>query len=260
MHNKIKAVLFDIEGTIYANGFWFDDAINTIQWLIDNNINIRFITNKTTTNQKTIWKLFDDTPFNIPQNWIYTPVFTARQWFLESTLERGILPLVHSDVLPDLEGLPLIYDENVDYVLVGNMDNEWNIDILNIALRALLQGAKLTTLEMNKSWIANDGHRLLAGPFVKALEYASGIQAEVTFGKPSQVLFKMVLADVNVEAFETLMVGDDLEADIVGATQLGIGGFLVRTGSFSGDRATGPNDLIEIADSVAKLKEYIGNM
>jgi HAD superfamily hydrolase (TIGR01458 family) len=257
MVSKVTSVLFDIEGTIHSNGEWIEGALETILWLISSKINVRFITNKTNTNQETIKDLFEDIPFSIPQNWIYTPVFTAKQWFLRSNPRGKILPLVHSSVIRDLEGLRLTQDANAEYVLLGNMDDEWNIHSLNTALRALLKGAKLTTLEMNKSWVADDGHRLLTGPFVKALEYASDKKCEVTFGKPSKVLFNTVLADINTTATETLMVGDDLEADIIGATEIGIRGFLVKTGRFSGDKITGYNGLIEVADSVASLKTYL---
>ena len=256
MPAKVKAVLFDIEGTIYANGVWIDGAIDTIQWLLENGIAVRFVTNKTTASQETIWQLFNDTALDIPREWVYTPAFSAKRWFLKTPVKNGILPLVHSSVLVDLDGLDLTQSENADFVLLGNMGEEWQIDLLNKALRAVLNGATLTTLEMNKSWVANDGHRLLAGPFVKALEYAAGSACEVVFGKPSSVLFNTILADVNVDAAEALIAGDDLDADILGAVQLGMRGFLVKTGRYSGGAAN-LNGRIEVAESVASLRAYL---
>jgi FMN phosphatase YigB (HAD superfamily) len=63
---------------------------------------------------------------------------------------------------------------------------------------------------------SEDGLTLDAGPFVAALEYASGKTALVV-GKPEPAFFEAALRDLGREAHEVAMVGDDAESDVAGA-------------------------------------------
>ena len=58
----------------------------------------------------------------------------------------------------------------------------------------VMDGAELIALQKNRFWLTADGLSLDAGPFVAAIEYASGTEALVV-GKPSEAFFELVLAD-----------------------------------------------------------------
>ncbi|HTG49821.1 MAG TPA: HAD-IA family hydrolase, partial [Gemmatimonadales bacterium] len=81
------------------------------------------------------------------------------------------------------------------------------------------------------------GERLAldAGPFVAALEYASGSTAAVA-GKPSPGFFAAAVRSLGLAADRSVaMVGDDLWSDVQGAQRAGLQGWLVRTGKFRED-------------------------
>jgi ribonucleotide monophosphatase NagD (HAD superfamily) len=86
-------------------------------------------------------------------------------------------------------------------------------------------------LQRNRVWESERGLVLDAGPFVVALEYASGREALVT-GKPSPAFFATALRELGAPADRVAMIGDDLEADVGGAIEAGLDGVLVRTGKF----------------------------
>ena len=58
------------------------------------------------------------------------------------------------------------------------------------------------------------------GAFVAGLEYATGVEATVV-GKPSAACFAAALAALDAEPELTWMVGDDIDADVAGATHPG---------------------------------------
>ncbi len=70
-----------------------------------------------------------------------------------------------------------------------------------------------------------------AGPFVAALEYATGRQA-ILFGKPSRAFFEAALESLGCAAHEAVMVGDDVESDVAGAQAASLLGLLVKTGKY----------------------------
>ena len=106
----------------------------------------------------------------------------------------------------------------------------------------------MVALQRNRYWQTESGLALDAGPFVAALEFASGKDASVV-GKPERDFFRLALEDLGLEAGQVAMVGDDAEADVVGARRAGLVGIQVRTGKWQAD--VGEADLV--IDSVADL-------
>ena len=123
----------------------------------------------------------------------------------------------------------------------------------NRAFQALVGGASLVAMHRNLDWQTDQGLQLDMGAFVVGLEKATGVAATVA-GKPSRAFFGAVLAEVGVQADEALMIGDDIDADVLGAQASGIHGVLVRTGKFRQetlDRATEQPD--HVVGSIAEV-------
>ena len=115
--------------------------------------------------------------------------------------------------------------------------------------------ASLIALGSTRFWQAPDGLRLDAGPFVAALEYATGRKA-VVCGKPAETFFHAAAARLGFAPEEILMIGDDIDIDVGGAQRAGLRGALVRTGKFrDGDlnRAVRPDVVL---DSIAELPAW----
>ena len=121
-----------------------------------------------------------------------------------------------------------------DAVIMGDLGEAFGFEILNRAFRMVMDGAELVALQKNRFWRTEDGLSLDAGPFVAAIEYATGRDAKVV-GKPSASFFELVLEGLGSAPERAAMVGDDVETDIGGAMRAGLAGILVRTGKFRED-------------------------
>jgi HAD superfamily hydrolase (TIGR01458 family) len=122
-----------------------------------------------------------------------------------------------------------------------------------------MDGADLIALQHNRYWRRADGLALDVGAYAAALEYASGVESTV-IGKPSREFFRAALAELGAEPDRAVMVGDDIEGDIVGGLGAGIASVLVRTGKYREDAvaASGvvPSATVDsIADVPALLAE-----
>src|SRR5690606_19090550 len=116
-------------------------------------------------------------------------------------------------------------------VVIGDLGEGWSFSRLNAAFRQVLGGATLLALQKNRYWRTGDGLSLDAGPFVAALEYATGVEA-VVVGKPSEDFFRLAAASMALPPDRITVIGDDLESDVGGAQAAGMRGILVRTGKF----------------------------
>jgi ribonucleotide monophosphatase NagD (HAD superfamily) len=109
----------------------------------------------------------------------------------------------------------------------------------------------------NRWWQTADGPRLDAGAFVAGLEYVAQVEAEVV-GKPTAAYFEAALAELDSRPSEAVMVGDDVEADIGGAKQIGMRGVLVRTGKFRSEALEEADPQPDaVIGSIAELPAWI---
>jgi len=118
--------------------------------------------------------------------------------------------------------------------VLGDLGDGFTAEVLNDAFRLLMDGAELVALQHNRYWRRADSIVLDVGAYSAALEYASSRDA-VVVGKPAPAFFAAALADLGADAEVTVMVGDDVDADVGGALAAGLRGILVRTGKYRSD-------------------------
>jgi HAD superfamily hydrolase (TIGR01458 family) len=137
--------------------------------------------------------------------------------------------------------------------VIGDYAERWTFASLNRAFRCLMADPPpaLVALGMTRYWQAEDGLRLDTGPFVAALEYATGRQA-IVLGKPAKPFFDSALEQLGVSAAAACMIGDDIRGDIGGAQAAGIRAILVQTGKFR------PADLDGDIEPAAVLPSFAG--
>jgi HAD superfamily hydrolase (TIGR01458 family) len=231
---EITGFLIDIDGVLYTGDTPVPGARVAITSLVDQGYLFRCVSNSTRKCRATIAARLEQLGFDIPKHTIFTPPLAAVRFMQETGKHRAYL-LTTGDVDRDFEGA--CSDDGstaVDYVIVGDAGDKATYASMNHAFRCLIEGADLIALEKDRYWMATDGLSLSAGPFVTALESATGKTATVV-GKPSKAFFELALHDMGLAAQEVVMIGDDILTDIGGAQAAGMRGVLVRTGKFRKD-------------------------
>jgi HAD superfamily hydrolase (TIGR01458 family) len=218
---------------------------------------IRLVTNTTMRPRRSILERLERLGIDADPSELITPATLAARRCEEAGYESVSL-IVLDELREDLEGLRE-GDGPVDAVIAGDLGDRWDYEVLNRAFRRLMDGAELIALQKNRYWETSEGISLDAGPFVAALEYATGREAEV-LGKPSDAFFQLALSELGVGADAVAMVGDDVEADVGGAMDAGLAGILVRTGKYREDqvRASGIEPTATV-DSIAEVPQLLSS-
>jgi HAD superfamily hydrolase (TIGR01458 family) len=245
---EFQGFLIDLDGVLYIGDHAIDGAQAAIRFLEDNGYMYRYISNTTRKSRQTIASYLSNLGFDIPISYIFTPPVAAVS-YMKKTRRIGYYLIATGDVYKDFEEVPGAgSDTKPDWVIIGDAGDKITYGSMNAAFRCLMEGAELIALEKDRYWMAADGLSLSAGPFVQALEYATGKTAMV-MGKPSKAFFNLALEDMHLRADQVAMIGDDIMTDIGGAHKAGMKGILVRTGKFCEDtvRAAGitPDWVIE---------------
>ncbi|MFA6363143.1 TIGR01458 family HAD-type hydrolase [Methanoregula sp.] len=231
---KITGFLIDIDGVLYTGDTPVPGAREAIAYLMDQGYPFRCVSNSTRKCRATIAAKLETMGFDIPESAIFTPPLAAVRFMQETGKHRAYL-LTTGDVDRDFAGT--CTDDGsiaVDYVIVGDAGDRVTYASMNHAFRCLMEGADLIALEKDRYWMDKDGLSLSAGPFVAALESATGKTATVV-GKPAKAFFDLALRDRGLDARGVVMIGDDILTDIGGAQGAGMRGVLVRTGKFRED-------------------------
>jgi HAD superfamily hydrolase (TIGR01458 family) len=253
MHDfsKIKGILFDLDGVLYIGNHPIVGAIETIQAVRDAGLTCRFVTNTSTLSLASLQEKLNKLGFDAKKLEIISAPQAALN-FLKQQKEPICRLLLADDVKKDFAE---IQQSNTDanFIVVGDIGNSWSYSMLNEIFACMMKGAKLIAIHKNRFWQTEHGLQMDIGAFIHGLEYASNTQAMI-IGKPSLDFFNAVLEDMQLNANEALMIGDDIDSDISGAQIAGLSGVLVRTGkyrqSYVDQSKTKPSAII---DSIAAL-------
>uniref|UniRef100_A0A8C3IWV9 Phospholysine phosphohistidine inorganic pyrophosphate phosphatase n=1 Tax=Chrysemys picta bellii TaxID=8478 RepID=A0A8C3IWV9_CHRPI len=191
-------------------------------------LKLRFCTNETqATRGKFVAKL-QRLGFNILVNEVTAPAPAACRILKERNLRPHLL--VHDDLVPEFDQLD---KANPNCVVIGDAADNFSYKNLNEAFRVLigLENPILISLGRGRYYKETDGLKLDVGVYMKALEYACDVQAEVV-GKPAKMFFQSALAEMEVEPQQAIMIGDDIVNDVGGAQQCGMRALQVRTGKY----------------------------
>ncbi len=245
-----KGLLIDLDGTLYVEGTPIPNAREALSRLEAAGVPYRYVTNTTRRPRREVVSRLRELGFPARENLVFAPASAAN-----ALLEGGRChALVTEALFEDLADVVVDGPGPPEYVLVGDLGDGFDYARLNTAFRHLIDGAGLVALQRNRFWQEADGPSLDAGPFVAALEYASGKIATVV-GKPEPAFFDAALRDLGLEAKDVAVVGDDAESDVAGARRAGLLGVQVKTGKYRPETAGEANLVLE---SFADLPQALG--
>ena len=185
---KIKALLIDLDGTIYQNEQLIENTLSTIKELEKRKIQYRFITNSTTKSKKSICVYLNSLGLIVDESRICTTWHAASTYCFNNNISDVKILTLATNIESDLNGLNLV-DSDPEAIILGDLGHKFNYEILNDIFLDLLNGSELIALHKNRYWLNNEKIVLDLGPFISLLEYASNKNA-IIVGKPNKAFFK----------------------------------------------------------------------
>ncbi len=255
---EMQALLLDLDGVFYVGGEKVPGADATLGWLTEARVPHLFVTNTTSRPRTALVRKLQGFGIGVSAGEILTPAVAAVGWLRQQGLRRlaAYVPNATLEEFKDFDLIERTGREPVDAVVVGDLGEAWDFPTLNCAFNQLMQEPQpqLVALGMTRFWRAGDGLRLDTAPFVVALSHASGV-APTVLGKPATAFFESAVELLGAPPAQTVMVGDDLDADVRGAQAAGLRGVLVRTGKYRTDE-TAEVRPDAVLDSIAELPAW----
>jgi phospholysine phosphohistidine inorganic pyrophosphate phosphatase len=230
---QVGGFLIDLDGTVVEGGELIPGAAEALKTLVLKKIQYRIVTNTTSKPRSAILTRMNELGLELRPEHLITAPIIGRDYLRREGITR-CFPLLRPSLLEDLTTIEFV-ENSPQAVLVGDIGDGLTYHALNCAFRFLLDGAAFITLARNRYFRGTDGLYLDVGSFVAALEYATQREA-VLIGKPARDFFLLACESMGVPSEATVVIGDDLEADVGGAKAAGCTGVLVRTGKFRADQ------------------------
>jgi HAD superfamily hydrolase (TIGR01458 family) len=227
----INAVCLDISGVLYEGNTVIPGAVEAVGLLQTAGLPVRLVTNSSRKSSIAIHQDLQRMGFTVRPEHIYTAPKAAHDYLLQHNLRPYCL--IDPSIVSEFSDLP---QAEVNAVFIADAGEDFTYQALNRAFRLCLDGCPLIAVGDNKYFRQDGQLQLDAGPFIKAIEYASGQTATIC-GKPSATFYQQVLSSLShgehsMAAETVLMIGDDVIADVQGAMNANLQGCLVTTGKY----------------------------
>ncbi|MGH2683274.1 MAG: TIGR01458 family HAD-type hydrolase [Actinomycetota bacterium] len=254
-----EGVLLDVDGVLVVSWEALPGAAESLRVLEERRIPFALVTNTTTLSRRSLSARLAQAGLEVPPELLMTAPAATAAYLRSHHPGASCFLLATGDVAEEFQGIALAADA-ADVVVVGGAEDALTYEAMNRAFRMIRDGAALVAMHRNAWWMTSEGPKLDAGPYVAALEEATGVRA-VVVGKPSTEIFRGALALLGAEPERAVMVGDDLEADVFPAQAIGLTGVAVRTGKFQEEALAAAGDKPDhVIDSVADLPSLLDRL
>lgn len=241
-----KAVIFDLDGTIYFGNTIAEFALKVLDELDAMDYKILFFTNNSTKTRKEIFDKLQTLGIKTEINKVYTSSFATVQYLRDNSLQNIYL-IGSSSFKEETQnaGIKIVSGKDADAVVIG-LDFDFNYEKISEALVAIEYGAKIIACNVDKNYpIENKILKPGCNSMVMSIIASSDKKNSVDYivGKPNTYLLELMCKEWNLNKDEIYVVGDSIDSDIAMANNYGVKNFLVHSNGKS------------LEDFINKIKE-----
>jgi len=245
--------LIDMDGVIHRGSEPIQGSADFIRYLQEEQISYLFLTNNSTYAPLDVVVKLKRFGIETSEKHVYTSAQATAE-FVHTQRPNGTAFVIgEGGLLNALNEVGYaISSDTPDYVIVGE-GRVLNYEMVERAHRLVMDGAHLIATNSD-TWCPTDaGPRPGCGAIVALLEAATGRKA-YHVGKPNPFMMRCARKRVGLRTDDVVMIGDSMETDIRGATDLGFQSILVLTGSSNRQTVKSfPYSPTRVVNSVAEL-------
>lgn len=235
-----RAVLFDLDGTLYRGSEAIEGAVETVRNLLDRGVIVRYLTNNSSLTREQFAAKLREMGFPALAREVHSSASGTAVYLRHRNIEKafvvGMPGLVATlrgvdihVVNADSDGDVVPDGERAAAVVVG-ICRSFTYDLMNGAMQQCLRGATLVATNPDATFPL-EGDRLVpgAGSLVAAVATCTGLTPFIV-GKPSPFLITTILEEDGLSPSQALVVGDREDTDIAAGRAAGCPTYLVLTG------------------------------
>lgn len=213
--NNIRAVAFDLDGTLYYGSSAVEGAVKTVSSIAEAGYRVFYFTNNSAKTRLQIVAKLCSLGFSASLKNTYTASHACSRYLLKHNID-SVYVIGSDDLISELIslGINVVEPEQASSVVVG-LDFSFTYAKIAGALLAIENGAKLIVANRDASFPAENRKRLPGcGAMTGAIVGATAHEPDFVAGKPNTYMLEALCEDWNITASEICVVGDSIESDI----------------------------------------------
>lgn len=261
---EVKGFIFDLDGVVYSGKKPIITTIEFINFLLEKNIKVGFLTNTSSKFADSIHSKLESMGIEERKYFIETSSTATAEYMREKEIKSCVVyggdeVLAEEIKKNDIEVMN-IYEcnYNVDAVVIG-YSKKFEYDALTKICELIDAGAELIATDADKMFSHNS--KCLPGTawILSSIEAVNRKKALV-IGKPNSYSALYLLRKMELSPKNIIVIGDNIESDIMMAK--GIGAFsCLLLGGVSNEKDVAKLKMQDrpdiVVDSLCKLKKYV---
>lgn len=227
---KYKALILDLDGTVYVDGKPIKDIISKLNEFKELGNKLIYLSNNTTVSRSVYYKKLAQLGLNVSDGEVVTPI-TIAGTYLNKKYKTGYIVGTKSFKKELKESFEIEQNsDNPEFVLIA-FDIEVTYEKLRIACQHINNGVPYYITHIDLACPSEKGPIPDCGSISLLVESVTKKKPKTDFGKPSDEMaahIDSLIFDIPKE--KVLMGGDRLYTDIALGNKLGIQTLLVLTG------------------------------
>lgn len=237
---NIRAVLFDMDGVLYRGKTVLPGVGELLSFLQGRDVAYACITNNASMTPEQYEEKLAAMGIAMPARLVITSAL-ATNFYLRGSYPRGTR--VHIVGMRGLREALLgdgyfVEDDAAPELVVQGADFEVTYAKLKQATLCIRGGARYVVTNADRTFPSEEGLIPGAGAIMAAIAAASDAEPFV-IGKPAETMFQVAVELLGARPDTTLVIGDRLDTDIVGASAAGLASAMVLTGVSRRDEISG---------------------
>lgn len=226
-YDKIKCVIFDLDGTIYFGSHLADEANKVIDYARKKFKNVFFITNNSNQTRKQVLDRLLGHKVKAELNEVINTAYACAK-YLKDNNYCEVYCLGTESLAQEISSFGITTDSDRPQAIIVGYDKTFDLMKLEKALNVFHDNCKIIVASKERTYprtpeIISPG----AGPIAAAFEHTVNKPCDIVIGKPNPYMLEIMTKELGLKPEEILVVGDCYDIDIKMADNLGAHSILI---------------------------------
>lgn len=212
---NIKAIAFDLDGTIYLGDMLINGVNDLINYLKERSFKIFYFTNNSMKTRLEIFNKLFSMGLSLSLENVYSSSYATARYLKERGI-KTVYCIGSTGLASEIksQGINITCETKAEALVVG-LDKDFSYIKLARALDAIQKGCQIIACNRDRSFPVEDNKLMPGcGPIVSAVECLYGREVDYIVGKPNTYMIELLAREWGLSNQQIMVVGDSFDSDI----------------------------------------------
>lgn len=226
---RYRGYLIDLDGTLFRGTELIPGALSFIEKLVDADIPFLYLTNNSSRTPERVAEKLRGFGFPASPDQVYTSALATAQYLKEEMRSPSVFVIGEEGLKRAIREAGICITEDHPEAVVVGIDRQFTYEKMKKACLAIRNGAKFIGTNADRALPTEEGLLPGSGSLSMGIAAAAGVEP-LFIGKPEPIIMRYALNKLGTAPEETLVVGDNLDTDILAGIRGGMDTLLVFSG------------------------------